>query len=151
MKTTNVQSLSTLSIRNKSLVEKSTNCGCYHCGKIFSASDVVEWVDREDPPTALCPFCGIDSVLGDYSIELTPELLAEWKRYWFTAPTSAQDAMRFNIEFQVNGLRNEGYTVSVDENLLAGDVWKTAKVSVQSGDKASVKFFDSRGKEIKAS
>ena len=54
------------------------HCGCFYCKSIYSASEVNEWCDNDGrgDKTALCPKCGIDSVLGDATfVELTPELL----------------------------------------------------------------------------
>ena len=54
------------------------HCGCFSCKSIYSASEVKEWCDNDGrgDKTALCPKCGIDSVLGDATfVELTPELL----------------------------------------------------------------------------
>lgn len=45
-------------------------CGCFYCCGRFRPSEIDEWVDRDDdgvPQTALCPHCGIDSVLGSAS------------------------------------------------------------------------------------
>ena len=36
-------------------------CGCFYCCKTFNIGDVDEFVD--DGKTAICPKCGIDSVL----------------------------------------------------------------------------------------
>ena len=34
--------------------------------------------------TAWCPYCGIDSIIGEAEgYEITPELLAEMKKQWF--------------------------------------------------------------------
>lgn len=64
--------------RNEKQIQGSTNCGCFYCRSIFPASEVTEWCDNDGrgDRTALCPRCGIDSVLGDdTSVKLTPELL----------------------------------------------------------------------------
>ena len=61
-------------------------CGCFYCKSTFPPTEIAEWVDTVDgvPLTALCPKCGIDSVIGSASgIALTPELLAEMNRHWF--------------------------------------------------------------------
>jgi hypothetical protein len=61
-------------------------CGCYYCLSIFAPSEIEEWVDPpgEQGSTALCPRCGIDSVIGDRSgFPITPELLGEMNRFWF--------------------------------------------------------------------
>ncbi len=54
------------------------HCGCFYCKSIYSASEVKEWCDNDGrgDKTALCPKCGIDSVLGDATfVEPIPELL----------------------------------------------------------------------------
>lgn len=54
------------SYQNKQWVELSKQCGCFHCEKIFDASEVKDWCDKSTgKPTALCPYCGIDSVICD--------------------------------------------------------------------------------------
>lgn len=52
-------------IRNKRTIQQSNMCACYYCQRYFFASLIREYVDRDD--TALCPYCGIDSVIGDAS------------------------------------------------------------------------------------
>ena len=53
--------------RNEKQVHDSRTCGCFYCGEIFSPEEVVEWCDDDGrgDRTAICPYCGIDSVLGD--------------------------------------------------------------------------------------
>jgi len=58
------------SIFHKKEILGSKICGCFYCIKIFDPSEIKEWVDKdksEENTTALCPFCGIDSVIGDKS------------------------------------------------------------------------------------
>ncbi|KKN43874.1 hypothetical protein LCGC14_0698880 [marine sediment metagenome] len=65
-------------------VQKSQQCGCFCCCEIFSATEVVEYCDQAvHNSTALCPRCGIDSVLPDAWIELSEELLTELSTRWF--------------------------------------------------------------------
>jgi hypothetical protein len=47
-------------------LERSEICGCFCCCRTFTAAAVEEWVDDEDG-TAICPYCGVDSVLGSAS------------------------------------------------------------------------------------
>ncbi|HEY5771822.1 MAG TPA: cytoplasmic protein, partial [Chitinophagaceae bacterium] len=44
-------------------------CGCFYCVGIFKSAEIIEWTDEDNPKgqTALCPICGIDSVIGDKS------------------------------------------------------------------------------------
>jgi hypothetical protein len=50
-----------LSMLNRDRVTTAASCGCFHCQSIFASDEVREWVDNGQ--TALCPRCGIDSVL----------------------------------------------------------------------------------------
>ena len=54
------------SANHRAELEHSDVCCCFYCEKTFSVIDVAEWVEDERG-TALCPFCGIDSVLGSAS------------------------------------------------------------------------------------
>lgn len=56
--------LSRRSMCNESRLKQSGICGCYHCGSIFEVSEIQEWADDGgEDKTAICPKCGIDSVL----------------------------------------------------------------------------------------
>ena len=72
-----LNALGAFGIRNKDTVIKSDKCGCYYCLKIFPPAEVVEWVpERPNGETAICPYCGIDSVMGEYeNYPLTSDLL----------------------------------------------------------------------------
>ena len=61
--------------RNEKQIGDSKACGCFYCNSIFSPDEVVEWCDDDGrgDRTALCPNCGIDSVIGDAcGINITP-------------------------------------------------------------------------------
>ncbi|MBC7861858.1 MAG: cytoplasmic protein [Bacteroidia bacterium] len=63
-------------------LKKSQLAGCYYCKKTFLPSEIAETTD--DGKTALCPKCGIDSVLPDTSpYKLDAETLAALRKYWF--------------------------------------------------------------------
>jgi len=49
--------------KNYKQIFESEICGCFFCIRIYSKNEIVEWVD--DGQTALCPYCEIDSVIGD--------------------------------------------------------------------------------------
>jgi hypothetical protein len=67
---------------NREALAKSKKAGCYYCLTIYAASEVVRFLPPED--TALCPYCGIDSVLADQSpYELKVEILEELHIFWF--------------------------------------------------------------------
>ncbi|HLK28653.1 MAG TPA: hypothetical protein VKT28_08730 [Puia sp.] len=57
------------SIFNKDEILESQVCGCFYCLKNFAPQQITEWVEEGDNrhETALCPFCSIDSVIGNKS------------------------------------------------------------------------------------
>jgi hypothetical protein len=60
----------------------STACGCFYCERMFSPREVQEWADEGQ--TAICPYCGIDAVIGDksgYPIDFA--FLRKMKERWF--------------------------------------------------------------------
>jgi hypothetical protein len=70
------------SSKHREEILSSEACGCFYCGETFLSAEIEEWVDDEQ--TALCPRCGIDSVIGSVSgFPMTKEFLAEMNRYWF--------------------------------------------------------------------
>jgi len=67
-------------------VLRSHFCGCFYCKQTFPPSEIEKWTDEVDGigTTALCPRCGIDSVIGAVSgIDLSPDFLHEMYDYWF--------------------------------------------------------------------
>lgn len=70
------------SFDNKSELMKSKVCGCFNCLETFNPQEIVNFID--DGKTALCPECGVDSVIGDASgYPVTNEFLYKMYRYWF--------------------------------------------------------------------
>ena len=58
------------------------SCGCYFCLAIFPATNITQWTDQSQ--TALCPLCGVDSVLPeDCGISLDEETLKQIHNHWF--------------------------------------------------------------------
>jgi hypothetical protein len=59
-------------------------CGCFYCEQVFSSDEISTWCDSGE--TALCPFCGIDSVIGSDS-GFTPNevFLEEMSREYFSS------------------------------------------------------------------
>ena len=71
------------SISNKPQLLNAKKCGCFYCLKIFSPLEIEEWLEDEEG-TALCPYCRIDSVIGESSgYPITEEFLSEMHKYWF--------------------------------------------------------------------
>jgi hypothetical protein len=72
----------------------STICGCFYCLATFPPSEITEWTDWPDGTpenrelelgeTAICPRCGIDSVIGGASgFPMTAEFLSLMQSRWF--------------------------------------------------------------------
>jgi hypothetical protein len=80
-----VQAAHQASSRHRAEIQKSKLCGCFHCRKLFPPSEIREWIDEGNgAETALCPRCGIDSVIGDASgYELTESFLSAMQKHWF--------------------------------------------------------------------
>jgi len=76
------------SSNNRAELSRSVKCGCFCCCSIFSPTEIEKWIDGDERgigQTALCPHCGIDSIIGDasgYTISL--EFLKRMEHYWFT-------------------------------------------------------------------
>jgi len=57
-------------------------CGCFYCLTIFEPTKINFWLEPEN--TAICPYCGIDAVIGVYSgYPITSEFLKKMRNYWF--------------------------------------------------------------------
>lgn len=60
---------------HKKQLRKDKKCGCFYCLTIFSPMEIKEWVE-DISGTAICPYCGIDSVIGESSgYPITKEFL----------------------------------------------------------------------------
>ena len=83
--------------RNEAEIGKSDLCGCFYCLETFAPREIEDWVgeqqrhnNREDldapecARSAICPRCGIDSVIGSVAgFPLTTEFLGRMKSHWF--------------------------------------------------------------------
>ena len=64
-------------------IHASDKCGCFYCLSIYRPSDIKEWID--DGECAICPKCGIDSVIGSSSgYPITEEFLKRMCENWFS-------------------------------------------------------------------
>ena len=69
------------SVRNRGKIEQSSLCGCFSCNRLFLPSEVEDYIDEGE--TALCPYCSVDSVIGDASgIQLSEEFLHKMYERW---------------------------------------------------------------------
>ena len=68
---------------HKEQILKDEKCGCFFCLRIFNPNEIVDWIEDEKG-TAICPYCGIDSVIGESSgYPITKEFLKKMKEYYF--------------------------------------------------------------------
>jgi hypothetical protein len=82
------------SANHRSEIIASDRCGCFYCLSTFSPTEIKDWIDwpegtpeaqeLEAGSTALCPKCGIDSVIGDQSGHPIEEaFLRSMQKHWF--------------------------------------------------------------------
>lgn len=69
-------------------LKKDKKCGCFYCLEIFSPDEITDWligpIRIDENGTAICPHCGIDSVIGESSgYPITKEFLTKMKKHWF--------------------------------------------------------------------
>lgn len=95
-----LKALHKLSTHNKPIIQKSqTVCGCFYCGSFFLGTQISEWVDITGT-TALCPLCGIDTVLPGQMIKLSPEMLNQMSNKWFAKCTLNKAVKQQENKFQ---------------------------------------------------
>jgi hypothetical protein len=92
-----LNSIHRYSSRHRERVVASARCGCFYCLQMFAPTEISDWVDGPDESdttlngtTALCPRCGIDSVLPDSipDVPLSSELLSAMRAHWFERTVS---------------------------------------------------------------
>ena len=68
---------------HRACLSTDSKCGCFYCMKVFNPCEINDWA--EDPGgTAICPHCGIDSVIGQSSgYPITQEFLSKMNKHWF--------------------------------------------------------------------
>lgn len=78
---TDLKALHDKSRLNRPWLAASLVCGCFYCLQVFRFDQIVEWVENGE--TALCPYCGIDSVLGFDTKQADNDLLQRMHDKWF--------------------------------------------------------------------
>ena len=69
---------------HRSSLEKDQVCGCFYCLSIFSPQEIEEWISDKGGDTAICPYCGIDSIIGaGAGYPINQEFLTKMKNHWF--------------------------------------------------------------------
>lgn len=69
------------SSHNRGEIEQSSLCGCFSCNRLYLSSEVEDYTDKGE--TALCPYCAVDSVIGDASgFQLSEGFLQSMHKRW---------------------------------------------------------------------
>jgi hypothetical protein len=78
--------------RHRAEIERSEVCGCCYCRRTYPPTEIVRWIDRGEG-TALCPHCGIDSVIGSASPYPVSDaaFLAAMHARWFSVGRAWKD------------------------------------------------------------
>ena len=70
-------------ISNREALQRVGRCGCFYCLAIFEPQEIEGWIEDEGGDTALCPRCGIDSVLPESDeCPLTKSFLRRMYDHW---------------------------------------------------------------------
>lgn len=89
-----IESAHKFSQPTKEDIENSKFCGCFYCCRSFRPKDkpIEEWVGKE-PHYALCPYCGIDSVLAGISgLPINDkDFLKQMYNHWFAIYKGGKD------------------------------------------------------------
>lgn len=80
----NLKKAHALSYANRSRLAHAGKCGCFYCLKVFTPDQIIDWSLDTPDETAICPYCGIDSVIGDNEgYRLTDDFLKAMYTEWF--------------------------------------------------------------------
>ncbi|WGL60086.1 hypothetical protein QEJ31_00520 [Pigmentibacter sp. JX0631] len=96
-----------LSFKNRNILEKYKKCSCFYCLKTFETSEITEYVDNNE--TALCPYCGIDSVVCfENGMLPTKDELDKWYKESFSSiePSLSEIQKNKNRVFNYTTLDN---------------------------------------------
>ena len=93
-----LRAIASKSTLNRHAIEASDQVGCFCCERIWDPLEfpIKAWTDdsptssrtpeagKDGNATALCPFCGIDSIVAKLSVgKITVYMLDQLERYWF--------------------------------------------------------------------
>ena len=80
-------------------------CGCFYCLESFSPSEIIEWHGedyKELEPLALCPKCGIDSVIGSASgFPIEYSFLKKMREFWFSPSERLKTKLATKIQIYI--------------------------------------------------
>ncbi len=77
--------LSELAFNNRHLLGQSDLCGCFYCLSLFSYQDITKWKNDTYDQTAICPFCGMETVIpSNNNYKLTVNFLRKLYNFYFS-------------------------------------------------------------------
>lgn len=90
MKDNNIERvIHSYTFENRRLLKRYKECTCLYCGYTFNYTKINNWVKDQNELTAICPKCGIDSVVPTRvnnnvdNYTLTEELRLKVKKLYF--------------------------------------------------------------------
>lgn len=99
-----------------------SKCGCFYCLSIFDPKEVEEYIQENDNEhnygTAICPYCGIDSVISESSgYPITEEFLRKMYRRWFDSGSGiALSTPMGSVELLLDGEPVSFRNLSIEPN-----------------------------------
>jgi hypothetical protein len=89
------------SSNHKEAVNLSGACVCFYCEERIPTASIIEWTDSGDS-TAICPRCGVDALIPEKLIEVTPQLLVAMRYFYFdkkAEPLTKEDMKKMDAPF----------------------------------------------------
>ncbi len=131
------------SVNNEIEIIRSKKCGCYFCTKTYNARKVTEWEQGDGGrASAICPECGMSTVIGDASgVPLSKDLLKEMHEVFYKDGPKKNEPLSFReyIDRYLSGetpktKKNEELFLSYCQILATGG---DEKAALSLGDFAS--------------
>lgn len=83
--------------QNEPLVQIAKDCACFCCLEHFPPSAIYGWVDDKLHRTAMCPKCGIDSVLTEETLDRVPDdFLKALQKVYFGSMNDEAERIEFD-------------------------------------------------------
>lgn len=74
---------------HKREILSSDICGCFYCLETYPPTEITNGLERDGSMCAICPKCGLNSVIGSASgYPITKEFLTKMRDYWFRVKPS---------------------------------------------------------------
>lgn len=98
---------------NRHSLAEADKCGCFFCQKVFSPDEIKEYHPERgfEGATALCPHCGIDSVIPDNGLFCpggNEAFLKAMHEHWFGITHTTEDLENLRKEREAI-MKEEGW------------------------------------------